>query len=401
MGLIDLLSGKQQLGGTGGSVWESFSSGLDNNRQMMRMGGLASVLGADPNQVMQSAMLGNGMDDKRRVRTQEQEKRNQSVDYLVQKGMPQAEAELVVRNGGFGEALKGIRSQALTSQTNNKTFNAIKARNPNMSDDEIWGTIATKQAGEYLKPPKPQYRQVSGQNAQKLGLNPQNTYNVGPDGKISQIGGGGTNVTVNNSGENEYNKTINRHWADENIAIAKKAQAAQSNIGKLQYLGEALKTPELYTGAGGESVLKLKNAAAALGMDVDVEALGAGQAVQAIVNRMAMEMRNPENGGGLPGAASDADREFLKQSIPNLTKTPEGNRKLIEYAMRLEERNIEVDQLRRSYVKQYGQLDDRFYDYLAQWSEQNPLFPEAASGEYNSPVASGKTQNGVSWGRVE
>nr|WP_321482338.1 hypothetical protein [uncultured Cohaesibacter sp.] len=387
MGLIDLLSGKQQLGVTGGSVWDRLSSGLDNNRQMMRMGGLASVLGADPNQVMQSAMLGNGMDDKRRVRTQEEQRKNKTIDWL-KNNRPDLAAQ-VEAGMPVSEAFKAMNQKPKAR----RILQGADGFNYFEDGSRVLPNVQRQQ--------KPQYRQVSGQEAQKLGLNPQHTYNVGPDGRISQIGGGGTNVTVNNSGENEYNKTINRHWADENIAIAKKAQAAQSNIGKLQYLGDALRTPSLYTGAGGESVLKLKNAAAALGMDVDVEALGAGQAVQAIVNRMAMEMRNPENGGGLPGAASDADREFLKQSIPNLTKNPEGNRKLIEYAIRLEERNIEVDQLRRSYVKQYGQLDDRFYDYLAQWSEQNPLFPEAASGEYNSPVASGKTQNGVSWGRVE
>ena len=388
MGLLDyLLTGKQ----SSGSLWDSLSSslttGIDDNRQMMRMGGLASVLGADPNQVMQSAMLGNGMDDKRRVRTQEQQKKNKTLEWMRSKNpdlAAQVEAGMPV-----SEAFKVMNQKPQTR----RILQGADGFNYFEDGSRVLPNVQRQQ--------KPQYRQVTGQNAQKLGLDPQKSYNVGPDGKISQIGGTGTNVTVNNSGENEYNKTINRHWADENIAIAKKAQAAQSNIGKLQYLGEALKTPDLYTGAGGEAVLKLKNAAAALGMDVDVDALGAGQAVQAIVNRMAMEMRNPENGGGLPGAASDADREFLKQSIPNLTKTPEGNRKLIEYAMRLEERNIEVDQLRRSYVKQYGQLDDRFYDYLAQWSEQNPLFPEAASGEYNSPVASGKTQNGVSWGRVD
>ncbi len=153
MGLFDLLSGKQQVGGSGGSLWNSLSSGIDNNRQMMRMGGLAAALGADPNQVLQSAMLGNGMDDKRRVRTQEEAKRNQSVDYLVQQGMPQTEAELVVRNGGFGEALKGIRSKALTSQTNNKTVNWLM-RNKGLSQQNADAIVSSGQAAAYMTPQK-------------------------------------------------------------------------------------------------------------------------------------------------------------------------------------------------------------------------------------------------------
>ena len=159
MGLFDLLSGKQQLGGSGGSVWNSLSSGLDDNRQMMRMGGLASIMGADPNQVLQSAMLGSGMDDKRRVRTQEEAQRNQSVDYLMQKGMPQAEAELVVRNGGFYDALKERQAQALTNQTNNKTINWLM-NNRGMSRQDADALVSSGQAAEYLKPQKAQERRI-------------------------------------------------------------------------------------------------------------------------------------------------------------------------------------------------------------------------------------------------
>lgn len=50
-------------------------------------------------------------------------------------------------------------------------------------------------------PPPQRTRLVTGQEAAQLGLDPRGAYNMDPDGKISKIGGGETNVTVNNGGE--------------------------------------------------------------------------------------------------------------------------------------------------------------------------------------------------------
>lgn len=50
--------------------------------------------------------------------------------------------------------------------------------------------------GSFGKPAE-SYRTISGAEAAALGLDPAQAYNIGPDNKISQIGGGGTNVNVN------------------------------------------------------------------------------------------------------------------------------------------------------------------------------------------------------------
>lgn len=54
--------------------------------------------------------------------------------------------------------------------------------------------------GDYRTAEAP-YQTVSGETAAALGLDPKNAYNVSPDGKITQIGGGG--VTVNMGGEGQ------------------------------------------------------------------------------------------------------------------------------------------------------------------------------------------------------
>jgi len=45
-------------------------------------------------------------------------------------------------------------------------------------------------------PAEPGYQMLTGEAAEAVGLDPTKAYNVGPDGKITQIGGGGVNVTV-------------------------------------------------------------------------------------------------------------------------------------------------------------------------------------------------------------
>ena len=49
--------------------------------------------------------------------------------------------------------------------------------------------------------PQPGYRQVTGADLGMQGEASTQMFNVGPDGKVTQIGGGGTNVTLNNLGD--------------------------------------------------------------------------------------------------------------------------------------------------------------------------------------------------------
>ncbi|WP_449043722.1 phage tail tip lysozyme [Paracoccus versutus] len=51
-------------------------------------------------------------------------------------------------------------------------------------------------------PPAPErFETITGEQAAAMGLDPKSAYNIGPDGKITQIGGGG--VTVNMGGEGQ------------------------------------------------------------------------------------------------------------------------------------------------------------------------------------------------------
>jgi hypothetical protein len=146
-------------------------------------------------------------------------------------------------------------------------------------------------------------------------------------------------------------------------------------LGTLTRMGSLLNDPNIYTGAGADKILSAKRLAKTMG--IDVGDLSSGEAIRAIGNQFALELRNPAGGAGMPGALSDKDREFLQQSVPGLEQSPEGNAKIIDYMKRVAQRSIDVERLRQDYVKKNGRLNEGFYRELDAYSSANPLFPEA------------------------
>lgn len=177
--------------------------------------------------------------------------------------------------------------------------------------------------------------------------------------------------------EKEYDKQSAKDFAELNRDVAKRGANANGKIATLNRLETLLSDPNVRTGAGAQAALSLARAAKSL-FGIETEGLGPAEAVNAIANGFALELRNPSGGAGMPGALSDKDREFLMSLTPGLERTPEGNKLIIDYMRRLAKRDVEIEGLRRDYIKQNKRLDDGFYEKLSEFSEKNPLFPEAA-----------------------
>jgi len=67
-------------------------------------------------------------------------------------------------------------------------------------------------------------------------------------------------------------------------------------------------------------------------LGVEIEGLAEAEALEAISNKLALEVRNPASGMGLPGATSNRDLDFLIAAIPGLRKSVKGNRLMIALA---------------------------------------------------------------------
>ncbi len=198
--------------------------------------------------------------------------------------------------------------------------------------------------------------------------------------QVAQAGAGRNNVVLKQEGEES--KTVGKFFGDQYAEIQKAGIDAYGKVNRLSRMEQLLSGLE--TGKFTPAMTEVKSALDSLGIKIDPN-LGSAQAAQALSNELALQMRNPSGGAGMPGAMSDADRNFLSATVPGLAKTPGGNRQLIETAKRLAQRDQQVAQMAREYRKQNGHLDEGFYQQLQQFSEANPLFKDmgAASGGFS------------------
>lgn len=166
--------------------------------------------------------------------------------------------------------------------------------------------------------PSPGYSMISPQQAQGMGLDPTKAYQVGPDGKINQIGASGVNVTLNNGPTtSEFQKKSDDAAAERLGGYIQDGNAAPALMGQLQQLSDLSKS--IGTGGGTDLRARLGTYGQALGLNLDPK-LSDKQAFSAIVNRMAPQMRPVGS-----GSSSDTDVRMFLNSLPSLTNTDRGN----------------------------------------------------------------------------
>lgn len=76
----------------------------------------------------------------------------------------------------------------------------------------------------------------------------------------------------------------------------------------------------------------------------------------------------------MPGAMSDADREFLRSMTPQMAQTASGRLQIIGARTALLRREMKVADMARAYKKRFNVLDEDFFTQLQAWSDRNPLF---------------------------
>lgn len=193
--------------------------------------------------------------------------------------------------------------------------------------------------------------------------------------------------------ETAFQKRLGQEMGDQYANLLKADMNAPATIGKYQRLGSLLSS--VNTGKFKGTTTDIKAAAKSLGIDLTAigvtDDVAPAQAARSLVNQLALEMRNPAGGAGMPGAMSDKDREFLVQAIPGLENDPAAVGTMIEYRVKMAQREQEVAKKARAYRKKHGKFDEGFYDELQEWSAKNPLFPEAkAPGTPAAPSAGPK-----------
>lgn len=167
-------------------------------------------------------------------------------------------------------------------------------------------------------------------------------------------------------------------------AIQDSGRAAAKERSRLALLRADLKNT--YTGPGANMLLGIKRAANAFGIKVD--GLAEGEAARALSNQLALSLRNPAGGEGMPGAMSDADRNFLMQSVPGLLNSPQGWRAMVDMRLALADSAVKqaqyAEQLRRQGVP-IQDIPGRVQDF----ANQNQIFNAGQQSAPSAPAAGG------------
>lgn len=114
---------------------------------------------------------------------------------------------------------------------------------------------------------------------------------------------------------------------------------------------------------------------------VNRDATASAEDMRAITGQMLANMIGP---GGFPAQNfSNADREMLERSLPNIANTPDGNRILLAAARAGAQRNMEVAQAWRQWQQQNGVTADSYLRFqrerLPQITERDIIAPLVAN----------------------
>jgi hypothetical protein len=178
-----------------------------------------------------------------------------------------------------------------------------------------------------MKEPDPGYRILTPEEIQSMGLPPGAAYQVGPEGRVSAIGGGGT--TVNNilpGGEpndaklrGELDKAEGTTWGEYRKAGATAAGMKQD----MELLGQVIEMAP-------QGPIRGRLAAMFPGVS------DAAGVFQSVVKRVAPSLRVEGS-----GAQSDIEYQGFLDSLPALQNRPEANRAIASFLTAKAQVNIE------------------------------------------------------------
>lgn len=192
----------------------------------------------------------------------------------------------------------------------------------------------------------------------------------------------GTNVTVNNGQSNsEFAKQQGKNMANRYDDYQKAGVAALAQLGIINNMKNAVNSPSVYQGTGGNAVNTLKRAMSSVGFNVN------GLSDAAIIESGKSQLMVALRKDLMPGPMSDRDIEFLVNIVPSLGKTPEQNKAILTLFEKLYQRQAQAAEFVNNYTIEHGVFDAQGERELYQFTNR-PVFTEeekaAAAGQATS-----------------
>lgn len=302
---------------------------------------------------------------------------------------------------GWGGALQGglvggqadIKNRA-TRQAQQAVYQALVQKG--ISHNEALAAASNPEVAKlilervYAKP-EPQQFHVAGETAfsfnpatggvKSLGEVPKNVT-LGPEQSLYRQSGGGLTplVTGKSPEQSAESRKIAEGLGASYTDLQNKSQSAEKTLNTLDRLEKL--SPLAFSGTGAEAKTKLGSFLSGygvLGENVN-KTVAASEQFKALSNELVMAANN----GSLGAGVSNADVSFIQSRMPGIEQTKAGRDSLIEAGKKLAQRDKEVANLATEYRAKSGSMAG-FNQYLADWANKNPMFPQAAA----KPASSG------------
>lgn len=221
----------------------------------------------------------------------------------------------------------------------------------------------------------------------------------------ARAGAANTNVSVSPTAiygatQGAFDKKIYEAAGDAYVGMQKEAEASRKMAEDFRQIDSLLgETP---TGQGFDQWrLKFAKAAQGIGIPVDAEAIATKETAESLVNQFALGARSPDGPlGGLPGATSDRDIEFLRSIPPGIEQTPAGRKLMVEaQAAKAEHRSARAQAARQYIQGRNGEVDPVELDaFKAAYDKEHPIFTGLADkwqGKFGPQPQSGGGSTGA------
>lgn len=264
---------------------------------------------------------------------------------------------------------RGVLQNLSLDELEDLATRRVKTVNPYGSNADMKGVLAQRNilTGELnmLAPPTESQRDI---------------FSAGGIEKLQEREAAGVTATEN-ARALAQRKSIQPKAYEEYLAklfteATEAGRAARSQLAEVNLMADLLKRGA-ETGFGEATKNQLRSVFDSLGFEIDVNALQTGEGLTAFSNRLALTVRNPAGGAGMPGAMSDADRQFLVSTVPGLARTEAGNALLIAVMQKQLERKIEISRMAVEYFQKNNSMAG-FEDLIAEFAEkkENRMFEE-------------------------
>ena len=234
--------------------------------------------------------------------------------------------------------------------------------------------MQTAQLQKYLTP-KESFRQLTDAEKQLRGLPIDKQFQIGSNNKIMQIGGSGTNVTVNTPPpETSEEKELGKIFGEEFRDINKAGNLANINDQKLDILMTLNESENLESGKFGELRTEVQKFAEEFGFDPGLQDTTVAELVAGVSGGLVLDGLQK-----FSGAISDGERNYTKSITAGLSTTKEGNRYLLQINKRQNELAKEFSNVANEWISRNGGLSKKdkelgsWGSYKKKWHEANPL----------------------------